>query len=138
MPPRASLRLVVDTNVLVSSLISVNMMAVIRSIARSHVLLYSTEQLAEFNQVLVRPKLKGRILGMHLEELTASLAAHGELVAVSSVVGLCRDPDDNYLLAMSKDGKADFLITGDDDLLVLKKFLRTRIISPAEFKLLRS
>lgn len=136
MPPRASLRLVVDTNVLVSSLISVNMMEVMRRITARHVLLYSTEQMAEFMQVMVRPKLKGRILGKHMEELTSGLAVHGELVTVHSVVELCRDPDDNYLLALSKDGKADFLITGDDDLLVLKKFLRTRIISPSEFKLL--
>ncbi len=137
MPPRASHRLVVDTNVLISSLISVNMMEVMRRIVGRHVLIYSPEQLTEFMQVITRPKLKGRILGKHMEELISSLAVNGEVVTVRSVVELCRDPDDDHFLALCKDGKADFLITGDKDLLVLKTFMKTRIIDPAEFLQLR-
>lgn len=71
-------------------------------------------------EVVARPKLKGRILGSLLEELISSLAKHGELVKVSSVVELCRDPEDDHFLALCTDGKADLLITGDKDLVILK------------------
>lgn len=109
------------------------MMEIMRRIVSRHVLLYSQEQLTEFMEVVARPKLKGRILGSHLEELISSLAAHGEIVTVRSVVELCRDPDDDHFLALCKDGKADLLITGDKDLLTLMAFKKTRIITPAEF-----
>jgi len=133
MPRRGSLRLVVDTNVLISSLLSVGMMALLRQVVRDHTLLFSAAQLDEFKRVMVRPKVKGRILPQHQEELLEALEHDGFLVDVVSSVVVCRDPDDDHLLALSKDGNADILITGDEDLLVLKKFGNTRILSPAEF-----
>jgi putative PIN family toxin of toxin-antitoxin system len=133
MPRRGSLRLVVDTNVLISSLLSVGMMALLRHVVKHHTLLFSATQLDEFKRVVIRPKLKGRILPQHQEELLEALEHDGSLVDVVSKVVVCRDPDDDHLLAMCKDGSADILVTGDEDLLVLKKFGKTRIQSPAEF-----
>ena len=46
---------------------------------------------------------------------------------------VCRDPKDNFLLALAHDGKADYLLTGDNDLLVMKKFGRTKIVKISEF-----
>ncbi|WP_281163572.1 putative toxin-antitoxin system toxin component, PIN family [Psychroflexus tropicus] len=46
---------------------------------------------------------------------------------------LCRDPKDNFLLNLLVDSKADYLITGDDDLLVLDKMERTQIMTFTEF-----
>ena len=54
-------------------------------------------------------------------------------MTVTSEVSLCRDEDDNFLLALAIDSKADFSITGDKDLLVLKKVENTSIISLPEF-----
>jgi uncharacterized protein len=54
-------------------------------------------------------------------------------LTVTSEVSLCRDEDDNFLLALAKDSKADFLITGDKDLLVLKQFENTSILTLTEF-----
>jgi uncharacterized protein len=59
---------------------------------------------------------------------------YGELVNVVSSVDLCRDAKDNFLLALAKDGKADFLITGDADLLVIKRFESTEILAYVEFE----
>ncbi len=47
---------------------------------------------------------------------------YGQLVSVDSEVGVCRDPKDNFLLALAKDGGADYLITGDNDLLDVSTF----------------
>lgn len=61
------------------------------------------------------------------------LETHGELVEVRSEVQICRDIKDNFLLALAKDGKADYLLTGDEDLLMLKQFEQTKILSYSEF-----
>lgn len=57
----------------------------------------------------------------------------GLFIDIQSVVTICRDPKDNYLLALVKDAKADFLTTGDQDLLVLKSFEGTEIITYRDF-----
>jgi hypothetical protein len=45
-----------------------------------------------------------------------------------------RDPDDDYVLAVCKAGRADVLLTGDKDLLVLKHHHRTTIMTVGEFR----
>lgn len=133
MPPRAKLRCVVDTNVWVSALLSPPMMRLARTLAARHRLLFSVEQLREFKEVIERPRLARYMTGTHQRELVAGMAADGELVLVISSVRVCRDPDDDHLLALCKDGQADVLITGDKDLLVLGHFGSTRIIAPSHF-----
>ncbi len=56
-----------------------------------------------------------------------------DLIKVESVVTICRDIKDNFLLALAKDGNADYLLTGDKDLLVLQKFGKTKITTIANF-----
>jgi uncharacterized protein len=46
---------------------------------------------------------------------------------------VCRDEDDDVVLATALAGKADVIVTGDEDLLVLKKFRGIRILSPRQF-----
>ncbi|WP_314337807.1 putative toxin-antitoxin system toxin component, PIN family [Capnocytophaga leadbetteri] len=50
-------------------------------------------------------------------------------VEVISEIAVCRDYKDNFLLALAKDAKADFILTGDNDLLVLNPFEETSIIT---------
>lgn len=50
-------------------------------------------------------------------------------VDVKSEINECRDEKDNFLLALAIDSKADFLVTGDKDLLELKKIKGTRIVT---------
>ncbi len=56
-----------------------------------------------------------------------------DLIAVESVVTICRDTKDNFLLALAKDSNADYLLTGDKDLLVIKKFGETKITTISAF-----
>ena len=46
---------------------------------------------------------------------------------------ICRDQEDNMFLEVCLEAKADFLITGDKDLLVLKNFGSTKILNPKDF-----
>jgi predicted nucleic acid-binding protein len=52
------------------------------------------------------------------------------------VSGICRDPDDDQILSCALSAKADYLVTGDMDLLDLKEFRGTRILTPGAFELL--
>lgn len=54
-------------------------------------------------------------------------------VTIKSTVELSRDAKDNYLLALAMDAEADYLVTGDDDLLVLERIGKTKIVRMAEF-----
>jgi len=55
-------------------------------------------------------------------------------VDVKSNVNECRDAKDNFLLSLAKDGKADYLITGDKDLLTIKEFEGTIITNISGFR----
>ncbi len=46
---------------------------------------------------------------------------------------ICRDKNDNDIISLAVSNNVDYLITGDKDLLVLKKFKKVTIISPREF-----
>jgi predicted nucleic acid-binding protein len=58
---------------------------------------------------------------------------YGQFVEVKSKVNTCRDPKDNFLLSLARDSHANYLITGDQDLLDLKIFEGTKIIKMADY-----
>jgi putative PIN family toxin of toxin-antitoxin system len=66
--------------------------------------------------------------------LLSALHEQAEIVA-PALLGerVCRDKDDDVVLATALAGKAEIIVTGDDDLLVLKRFRGIRILSPRQF-----
>jgi putative PIN family toxin of toxin-antitoxin system len=54
-------------------------------------------------------------------------------IDITQSFSICRDPKDNKFLDLAYSGNADYLITGDKDLLVLNPFNRTKIVTPEEF-----
>ncbi|MBK0382391.1 putative toxin-antitoxin system toxin component, PIN family [Pedobacter sp. SD-b] len=57
-----------------------------------------------------------------------------EVIKVESSISICRDEKDDFILALAKDAKADYIITGDNDLLVLNPFDKTNILTFKDFK----
>ena len=51
----------------------------------------------------------------------------------AETITICRDPKDNFLLALAKDAGADYLITRDEDLLTIKQFEKTIILTLEDF-----
>ena len=96
-------------------------------------LLFSKESFEEFVDVAKRPKFKHFFSQKDIEQILDLFDQFGELVTIKSDVKLCRDEKDNFLLNLSIDGKADYLVNGDDDLLVLKKINKIKILKIAEF-----
>lgn len=129
------MRLVLDTNVLVSAAISRRSTPgqVLRLGLDQHRLLHSTTSLAELEEVLIRPKVSRYFPDGECENFLKRFLKGSEWVHVVSFIADCRDPDDNHILALALDGKADAIITGDDDLLVLHPWRGIPILSPAQF-----
>lgn len=97
------------------------------------ILLFSDELMTEFIDVTGREKLKRYFTKEDIASLIDLIDEYGEIVKVKSQVDICRDKEDNFLLSLAKDGKADYLITGDKDLLVIDIFGKTKIITLTEF-----
>lgn len=129
------IRAILDTNLWISYLISKRLSEIDALFERNDLLLlFSEELLEEFIEVAGRPKFRSYFPAQSVEELLSLFDEFGELIDVKSTVDLCRDPKDNFLLALAKDGYADFLVTGDDDLLALKNFENTKILTYSAFK----
>ena len=80
-----------------------------------------------------RPKLQKYFSAEKVKELLDLLAIIGVSIEIRSEVSLCRDAKDNFLLALAKDSQANFLITGDADLLTLGSFAGTKIMTYHNF-----
>jgi uncharacterized protein len=133
MPNRPE-SIVVDTNIFISFLISESFSKLDKHLQTNKTrLLFSAELLNEFLDVVSRPKLKKYFSQKDLTKLLDSINDHADFIEVTANIDICRDKKDNFLLALCEDGKADYLITGDDDLLVLKKFKKTAILKIADY-----
>lgn len=119
--PEARHRVIIDTNLWISFLLS-KTLSKIDPLFRDAklVLLFSQELLDEFIEVTQRPKFRKYFSDADLQDLVVKIGSKAEFVPVTSLVDLCRDPKDNFLLSLAKDGEATHLITGDKDLLVLE------------------
>jgi len=135
MKKNKNLRVIVDANGWISSLLKPTFRDRVEVVFRmEYCLLFSEQLFRELDRVLQKPHLEKRISRKLYEELVARLRGNAELVDVHSVVEVCHDPKDNFLLALAKDGNADYLITGDDDLLVLETFEKTKIVTLTDFE----
>lgn len=128
------MRLILDTNLWISFLISSTYEKLDELILNQDcTLLFSDELLEEFVAVAHRPKLRKYISRDEIEDILETIDEVAEFVYVTSTISECRDPKDNFLLSLAVDGKADYLLTGDKDLLVLKQIGSTKIKTISEF-----
>ena len=95
--------------------------------------MFSEELLLEFKTVVQKPHLKKFISEDNFKSLLKHFNLYGKFVNVNSIVNICRDSNDNFLLELAKDGDADYIITGDKDLLDLKQFDKCKIVTYKEF-----
>ena len=134
MPKSKSLRIIIDTNLWISYILSkkLDQLDELLSTNRSQ-LLFSSELLQEIQATIKKPKLQKYFDETSLEEMFITFEPFIDLISVKSNVKVCRDSKDDFLLALAKDGKADYLLTGDKDLLEIKKFGKTTILTISEF-----
>ena len=130
------MRLIFDCNILVSALLSntsVSGKALLKAKSSSALLLLSSATLAEAIEVLMRPKFDRYISKEIRQSFLEELIPLCTKVEISERITLCRDPKDDMYFELALSGNADFIITGDSDLLTLHPFKNTSVISPKDF-----
>lgn len=135
MPRVRRTRIVVDTNVLISWLIGRRLRELDTLLSDERFqLCFSTRSLVELAEVARRPKMRAYFTLDQAEESIERLGRTGLVLKHEPrVVPVCRDAKDDFLLALAKASRAALLVTGDDDMLVLRTYAQARIITPAEF-----
>ncbi len=119
-------RVILDTNLWISFLISKNYRYLDTHLLQGKVtLLFSEELLSEFLAVTQRPKFVKYFSDKDVAKLLEMMDNFGEVVEVTSELKLCRDEKDNFLLNLALDSQADFLVSGDSDLLILEQVEKT-------------
>ena len=128
-------RVVLDTNVLISGLLSTTSTparAVERAINNGQ-LIASTATLRELMLKLLSPKFDPYVSRERRDALLLRLAPLIEIVEVVQAVRASRDPHDDKFLEVAVNGRADLIVSGDGDLLALNPFRGIAILTPAAY-----
>lgn len=130
------MKVIIDTNVWISAYLKPNSTPglIIANVESSRLLpVLSKQLLNEISDTLMYPKIKKHLdkTGVNPAQLTAKLDLYNIHSDADNPINIVRDHKDNYLLALLIESRANWLITGDNDLLVLQK--EYSIISPTDF-----
>ncbi|GLU55667.1 putative toxin-antitoxin system toxin component, PIN family [Dyadobacter frigoris] len=129
-------KIVIDTNLYVSALINSNSRKRLDQVLENHSLeiLLDISLLKELFEVCFRPKFSRWVNVEQTQLFLEIINERGTLIETTSIIKLSPDPKDDFLLALCKDGEADYLLTGNKiDLLDLKQFGKTSILSLTDF-----
>lgn len=121
-----------DTNVFISAIFWRGLPNQLLNVWRAQrfQLIFSPRCLAE---LLAKLELKFDISPDQVKEWRRLLERKALLVTPTVEVKLCRDPADDISLEAALTGRADYIVTGDEDLLTLEEFQGIQIISPQQF-----
>jgi uncharacterized protein len=126
-------RIILDTNVLISRLLLVDSRAsrAVRRLMDRSQPLASEDTLAELADTLSRPKFDRYVSREDRQRFFELFARVAEWVTITTTIRQCRDPKDDKFLELAIDGKADWIVTGDKDLLDLSPYQGIQILTPA-------
>lgn len=125
-------KVIIDTNVFISGLLfNGNPEKILQSWIKNKFILYISPQL----QAELINKLKNKFHAT--EEFTNALLTNFDKRAKKFIphkhLSIVRDPNDNFLLELAEEARTDYIITGDKDLLILKYYKETKILTPKEY-----
>lgn len=130
-------RIVIDTNVIVSSLIQrgyPNLIIKELFIEQKFELCISEELLAEYYEVLARPRFsKFQDFFIRAEALLVEIASKATMYAPTITLDLISDDDDNMILELADECLADFIITGNTTDFTFPTYKQTKIVTPREY-----
>ena len=127
-------RIIIDTNLWISFLITNDFNKLDHFLnSDKYLVVFSDELFDEFLEVVHREKFARYFNDLNIKILVEIINEKALFVKVFSIVNVCRDVKDNFLLSLAIDGDVDYLITGDNDLLILKHYQKTSILTINDF-----
>lgn len=129
------MKVILDTNIWISFLLGKRLTILREIVEMEEVEIYVSEALiTELRDVVFRPKFLGKIEFQSILNLFELINAKCKMIeGYPDAESAIRDIKDLYLLSMAESIPADYIVTGDNDLLVLKNYKDTRIITFTEF-----
>lgn len=131
------MKAVFDTNVLLAAFLTEGLCSglLIRARKRAFSLVLCDDIIREFEGIL---KNKFKLAPADISEISAIVAESASVMLhkISPVPNICRDPNDDMIIACAIDAKADYIVTGDEDLLILKEYKNIVIMNPRNFEAL--
>jgi putative PIN family toxin of toxin-antitoxin system len=127
-------RVVLDTNVVLSGLLFPEgnpRLALLK--AQNGQVLGSDATLLELIEAMNRPRFDRYLDRSIRQQLVAEYLNACQAVPILYPIRACRDPKDDKFLEVAVHGRADAIVTGDQDLLVLSPFGGIAILTPAEY-----
>ncbi|MEN6321179.1 MAG: putative toxin-antitoxin system toxin component, PIN family [Syntrophaceae bacterium] len=133
------MKAVFDTNVLIAAFLTEGLCSslLIRARKQAFNLVLCDDIIREFEGILVK---KFKLTSTDISEISAivSDAASEILHKLGPIPKICRDPNDDMIIACAIDAAADYIVTGDEDLLILKRYKDIIMINPRNFEALFS
>lgn len=131
MTSKSPTKVIIDTNIWISYLIGFQLSELTELLSTGKIKLIVCEQLhTELLEVSGRKKFRKYFNQDKVDELLKLIGILGRNYKIDEYPNICRDPKDNFLLGLIRVSEADFLVTGDQDLLELNPFEGTEIIEP--------
>jgi putative PIN family toxin of toxin-antitoxin system len=128
---------VFDTNVLIAAFLTEGICSglLIRARKQAFNLVLCDDIIREFEGILIK---KFKLTSTDISEISAivSEAASEILHNLDPIPNICRDPNDDMIIACAIDAAAYYIVTGDEDLLILKRYKDIVIINPRNFEAL--
>lgn len=126
------MRIVPDTNVIIAAFAARGICSEVFEVLLSeHRILLSRQIISEVQKNL---KNKLQLPQSIIDEITDYLLLSSEITGTVELdESLCRDKNDIHILSTAISGEADMIVTGDEDLLTLKRFRGIDIVSPRQF-----
>ena len=128
-------KLVIDTNIFISAFLGgKNAKFLLKEVVNdTYELIMSKQQLKEIEQVMKRPKFHKYITSSEIDELINLLSLKIIVPSIYEKINDCRDSKDNMILEEAVYGNAQYIITGDEDLLVLNPYRWINILTLRDF-----
>ena len=126
------LKVVIDTNVFISGIVfgGTPRKIIDAWLTKQYIFCLSPELKAE---ILIKLGKKFSLPKEAMNKIIEALDTYSQKYIPTQKVTLCKDPQDNFLLELADEAKADYLVSGDKLVLALKEYKNTKIISPREF-----
>ena len=134
MPKSKRIKVIIDTDLFISFLIGKKLQGLKELLIDFRIeLIFAEQNIQELKMVSQRPKFKKYFKAGDLDDLIDLIRTIGIVIEINNIPAVCRDPKDNYLLELARKSKANYLLTGDIDLLEIGSYKGTKIITVKAF-----
>lgn len=134
------MRIVADTNAIISGALwdGAPCDALLLAIRGDIELFTSHRVLAEARKILSDSKERFHFSQQEIDDVISGVLTFAQIIEPTEIVRICRDPKDDHVIACALASKADYIVTYDNDLLVLNEYNGIKIMKPEEFLVVMS